>query len=775
MARRIAAVIFSLGCLHTGAVSALGLGELTLDSFLNEPFKAKVDLLNMEDLSEHQIRIRLATSEDFDRLGVDRAYFLTSLTFEITVDDQGKGQILLNSEGPVLEPYLDFILEARWPSGRILREYTVLVDPPVFQAEQSITISASALADQSDPGADAKKKPQASSGTQVKLGKSNLAEGEMPQRNFGSDASPSAQAGERYLIRRDETLWKIAQRSKPEGTSVHQAMLDIQRLNPNAFIGGNINRIKAGYVIYLPSSTDISSDDTSSAMAEVRQQNQDWREGVTHSQSAGTGGSLRISTEPQSADTAGQAAGDSVSESGSGTDMASMEGLERAERGRAEVEERLDSMADQVDTLERIVSLKDDQIAALQKALAEAGASTDELVADAETLDLQSLEPAAMEAVEDSVAETDLAEEEIEEEITAEEPAAEPAPEVVVSKAPAEKPAVTAKKKEEGGFFGSIMYILGGLVVLAVAVWAFLRRRGEKAEEEPVKDDVFANVQLNTGENKVVAEPELEVAPEPEPEPVEEEPTDANEAAPTRSSGYGERRHDEYASDADSGDALAEADIYIAYGRFPQAVDLLKTAIENEPANPAYKLKLMQVSSEMGDQAEVMKQFAEIKRLGDAASVQSGEDIISGISDPADAPVPQPVSDTVSAADPLDLSDDLDLDLPPLDVEGASADIDLEEEFGSLEIEGFDGDAPEDDLDLSKDFSEGSATPAAGVDEEDMVFATEGDAMSTKLDLARAYLDMGDQDGARAIFEEVQAEGSDEQKEEARVLLERLD
>jgi pilus assembly protein FimV len=183
----------------------------------------------------------------------------------------------------------------------------------------------------------------------------------------------------------------------------------------------------------------------------------------------------------------------------------------------------------------------------------------------------------------------------------------------------------------------------------------------------------------------------------------------------------------------------------------------------------------MQVSSEMGDQAEVMKQFAEVKRLGDAASVQSGEEIINGISDPVDAQAPQSLSGAASAADPLDLSDDLDLDLPPLDIEGVGGDIDLEEEFGSLEIEGFDGEVSEEDLDLSKDNSEDSSATIAGIDEEEMIFATESDAMSTKLDLARAYLDMGDQDGARAIFEEVLAEGSDEQKDEARVLLERLD
>ena len=111
---------------------ALGLGEISLDSYLNEPLKAQVDLLNIGGLHEDQIRIRLATSEDFKRMGVDRAYFLTSISFEVEIDDNGRARILISSEDPVLEPYLDFILEARWPSGRLLREYTVLVDPPVF-------------------------------------------------------------------------------------------------------------------------------------------------------------------------------------------------------------------------------------------------------------------------------------------------------------------------------------------------------------------------------------------------------------------------------------------------------------------------------------------------------------------------------------------------------------------------------------------------------------------------------------------------------------------
>jgi len=767
MARRTAAVLITLGCLHAGAVSALGLGELTLDSFLNEPFKAKVDLLNTGGLNKHQIRIRLATSDDFDRMGVDRAYFLTGISFEVKIDDAGRGQILLSSEAPVLEPYLDFIVEARWPSGRLLREYTVLVDPPVFDSTQTVTISASETIEVTeDGGSSSKKKTQgavSSSGTKLTVAKSDLAPGEMPQRNFGSDASPDPESGNRYLIRRDDTLWEIAQRAKPEDTSVHQTMLDIQRLNPNAFIAGNINRIKAGYVIYLPASGDISSDDTASALAEVRQQNQDWRDGVSSDRGKTGGGSLRISTEAAQ-DSGGTGGGDSGSAQGSSDDLASLENLERSERDKAEVEDRLSAMAEQVDTLERIVSVKDDQIAALQSALEAANADTG--------------------GSEDSVDAMADAEAETEAEGTVEPVTAEPVPATVVERpAAVEQAPVAAPPEEASGFFGNIMYIVGLLVAIVLGAIVFMRRRGGDDEEQApaaAAADVFADIQL--GEQDLEVDAELE----PEAEPAEEEAEEEAEAEPSRSRGYGERKNDEYADDMDSGDALAEADIYIAYGRFPQALDLLKTAIASEPDNAAYKLKLMEVSAELGDQAEAMKQYADLKALGDTDSLLAAESIaqsLGGAADETAADLAESApAETVELSDELDLpeldlpgSDIGDLDLPDLDLAGSDSDINLEEDFGSLEIEGFEEESEDDELDLSADFeAEGGASESAG-EGEDLLFAEDADAMSTKLDLARAYLDMGDQDGARQIFEEVIAEGSDEQKEEARALLERLD
>lgn len=724
--RKLAAVLFSLGCLQAGSVWALGLGEMTLESFLNEPLKAKVDLLNTGGLHSDEIRVRLATAEDFDRMGVDRAYFLTGITFEVSVDSDGQGVILISSDDPVLEPYLDLIVETRWPSGRLLREYTVLIDPPAFDNSNPV-ISASERVYEVEgiPAEPAKKKEDpaaATSGTRVDVRKSDLAPGDMPQRDFSADTSPYPQAGSRYMIKRDETLWNIALAGKPEGVSVHQAMLDIQRLNPDAFIDGNINRIKAGYIVYLPTEGDISSDDLASALAEVSQQNDDWRAGRA-SEAYGGGPKLRISVDDDM--DGGSDAGDSDSSGDRDSAAASnvaMEEMDRAVLESGDLQGQVDAMSQQVETLERIVSVKDEQIAALQAALEEAQAGADSAADDSSaSADMDGTMMAAKDSAEEAAAVEPVVE-----------PEAVAAPPPTAAPVPAPAPPV---KEESGGLFGNLLYIGGALVLAILAGLFFWRRRNTDAEVETVDSvaaarprarDAFEGVQLK--------EQEVEVAPADVPAPEES----AEEAAAAANRGYGEEKHDEYASDADTGDALAEADIYIAYGRYPQAADLLKTAISSEPDNADYRLKLLELSLEMGEPGEAEKQLAELQSMGNTEALAKAESLMSGSAEPA-------VTEAALGA----------------------ADTALEADFGELELDDGSGDAQEDDLDLTKDF-------ASEENGDEMVFAAEGNTMSTKLDLARAYMDMGDEDGARQILEEVAADGDAEQQQEARTLLERL-
>jgi pilus assembly protein FimV len=765
MARKIAAVVFSLGCVQASSVMALGLGEMTLGSYLNEPLRAHVDLLDLGGLHEDQIRVRLATPEDFKRMGVDRAYFLTSLSFHVEIDDSGRGRIVVTSEEPVLEPYLDLIVEARWPSGRLLREYTVLVDPPVFDQSTPVVSASARVAEMSGEPEPAKKKQEvvATTGTRVDIRNSQLAPGEMPDRAYNADTARSPVAGTRYMIHRDDTLWRIASRARPGNASVHQTMLEIQRLNPDAFIGGNINLIKSGYIIYLPNENDISSGSEPEALAEVRKQNEDWRQGRPSSTS---GPSLRISAEPQDAPAA--ATGSVAPTVPAATGAASPATAVEAGTDATELQQRLASMEQQVETLQRIVDLKDSQIAALQTAVA-GGTAPAALPGEA------SAAPAAVESEPLAAGEGAAAEGETEVpaavDAVAEIPA-EAAPEIPVEAAPQTTPGLAseapvevaesepapvveepapvepevvappaAAPEESPGFFSNLWLLLGA-VVLGVLGLFYLRRRGrgdEAAEAEPMPSgDVFADVELK--------EQALEV--EDAAEPLEEVAV-----AKPGQRGYGQRKHDEYVSD-DVSDALAEAEIYIAYGRFPQAIDLLKNALVNDPDNASYRLKLLQLYMETGNRSAAMQQLAELEAIGDSRSIAAARAALEG----AIAPAARDSFATEGSQRDTDLLADL----------GDS----LESDFSGLEIEDSGAGDYEDELDLSADFED--AELASGRAEEDLVFAAESSGLSTKLDLARAYIDMGDEDGARQILEEVAAEGNEEIQAEARALLERI-
>ncbi|HCI87802.1 MAG TPA: peptigoglycan-binding protein LysM, partial [Gammaproteobacteria bacterium] len=98
-------------------------------SYLNEPFRAEVSLLEADALNDNDVHVDLASDAEFERLGVSRDFFLTRINFQVESDESGR-RVVLTTEAPLREPYLDFVVEARWPDGRLLREYTVLIDLP---------------------------------------------------------------------------------------------------------------------------------------------------------------------------------------------------------------------------------------------------------------------------------------------------------------------------------------------------------------------------------------------------------------------------------------------------------------------------------------------------------------------------------------------------------------------------------------------------------------------------------------------------------------------
>ena len=259
---------FLLAGLLSAPVWAVGLGELTVQSYLNEPFRGEVTLIDVESIEINDLRVELASEDEFQRVGAERVIWLTQLRFEVREQGTEK-RILLTTEAPLREPYLDFVMALRWPQGRLLRDYTALIDlpPTATMGEDSVTQSplddAIQVSDEA-PEPDPLRERSTESILQP-----------IPSVENPAGASPPT-AGSFYVVVQNDTLWRIASSVAPDRLSVEQVMLEIIRMNPQAFQQQNVNGLKAGYRLALPLTENIGID-RATAIDAVALQNNAWQ------------------------------------------------------------------------------------------------------------------------------------------------------------------------------------------------------------------------------------------------------------------------------------------------------------------------------------------------------------------------------------------------------------------------------------------------------------------------------------------------------------------
>jgi len=240
--RQLMLGLASGSALYSGMAPALGLGEITLHSALNQPFEAEIELLEVGDLGAQDLRIGLAPAEVFSRSGVERFYFLNDLRFTPLL--QGSRSVIrVVSNRPVREPYLNFIVEVARPNGQLLREYTVLLDPPGSSAYTAVSAPSAAAISQPSTRAAASVSP------------------------VSTVTPPSASAGHRHQVSRGDSLWSIAARLREQGSTLSQQALmeGILALNPNAFAGGDPSRLQAGADLLLPDAARAGAAQASAA------------------------------------------------------------------------------------------------------------------------------------------------------------------------------------------------------------------------------------------------------------------------------------------------------------------------------------------------------------------------------------------------------------------------------------------------------------------------------------------------------------------------------
>jgi pilus assembly protein FimV len=557
---------------------ALGLGDIELQSALNQPFRAEIALAASADELQG-LRILLASPDTFERYGLDRPGFLNNFEFRV-VAVNGRNVIQVVSRESVAEPFVTLLLEATWPRGRMLREYTVLLDPPVLLPAPAAPPAVRPAETRSSGGntsGGAISRPAAPPAAQPSAPAPAVREPNVSSTTPPASRAPaSAEGGSYGPVQRAETLWAIADRLRPDDVTVNQMMIAIYQANPAAF-GGNINVLRAGVTLRLPATADFSSLATTVANAEVRRQTDEW-------QNRTPGGQLRLlppaETEVARAPEPAPAA-PAPRPAATPPPAADRAAADAAAAAAASAEES------------RLLEVRNAELQRLQAAAA----------AEAEN--------ASPPAPESAAPGVDL---ERDEQLFAdEEPAAAPEAEAPPAPAPvARAPAATEPSlvsRAVGWLLSPLLWIgLGVAALLLTALW-FVRRRKQETEdvtgrwealesetdEDQDTRDATARLRRVAEQTIVVEEQHAE---QPRRASAEADAPARRSAAPRpqrAAAPADETLSSQTVINLDQADAVAEADFHIAYGLYDQAAELVQKALEAAPDRRDLKVKLLEV------------------------------------------------------------------------------------------------------------------------------------------------------------------------------------
>lgn len=611
----------ALSGVHTTAYAA-GLGKIVVFSALGQPLRAEIEVAASRD-ELGDMKAQLASPDVFKQAGLDYATSLLSITFSIDKRPNGKAVIKLNSDKPINDPFIDLLLELNWATGRLVREYTFLLDPPemivkgsvpVVPSQAKSAVSRSSAAPSPVAGIDDEVRGKAIARTQAKDATAPKA------------VAASGDVGSRE-VRRGDTLRKIAAETKPEGVSLEQMLVGLLRANDGAFDGGNMNRLKAGKILTIPDRSALESVSAAEAKKIVIAQSSDWNayrnklagvaaqtpvsEGALKQEAAG-----KITAKVEESAASAEAPKDQLKVSKTESrdnkaDAAVKQGEEdliAKEKALKETNERLVALERNLADLQKLLELKSQNLAELQK----------------QAEDKKAPAPAAKPIEETKPTVADVAPTPVPVSAPVATPAsAEPKPEPVAEKAapvvvdkPAEpvkveeqaaqepKKAVKAKKAkpavppppppEEPGFFEGLLENplplagAGGILALAAAFFVARRRRAGK-EEVPLNLSSTLTPSSTSLTGNSVFRSTGGQSVDTSHTPAQ---TDFSQAGPG-------------SIDTDEVDPVAEADVYMAYGRDAQAEEILLEAKQKDPKRFAIHLKLLEIYSNRKD----LKQF----------------------------------------------------------------------------------------------------------------------------------------------------------------------
>jgi pilus assembly protein FimV len=808
-------------------VSAVGMGGINVASALGQPLKAEIELVAVNKAEKASLVARLASPDVYRGAGLEYP-FGNKFKFQIESRANGESYIRVSSAQPINDPFVSVLVELTWASGKLLREYTFLLDPPDYVAEQPKPAEVQAVtpAVQAAPPETAAKPveqaaPVAAARAEKPVSKPVMA---APAKPVTTEPAEKNIATGSITVHRGDTLNKIAMQNKPAEVSLERMLVALYRANTDQFDGKNMNRIKAGKILRLPDQSELMGVAQPDAAKEIRAQTADWNAYRQKLASAASAASQPQDTQqvatgkiassvadkaPVAKESAkevlklskGEAPGDTAAAGAAGKpataqDKKNAEQEDAIAKGKSLKEEqaRAASLEQNLKDMERLAQLKSEAAALAQPPAAASDPSAASVVA----------------AASPSVA-----------------AASEVKPAPVAKPKPKPQPAVVPAPSLVDQILGEPLYLVGGAaILLGLGGLGFMLSRRKQAPAV-VAGEKGEDIGARTG---YLTAP---VAPSPETGDFTSATAPRAEATPQ----------------PDDVDPISEADLFLNFGRDAQAEEILKEALQNTPNNHQIHLKLLGIYANRKDvnsfsaiarqlkdsgdedawqQAEAMGRKLEPNNpmyggatiedadsatmqttvpdvmpdfiLDDTAAVQdaSAPEVDFDLGDTAAAVAPSPGQDSAEktvifsaedaeAAQASIMDFDVTSTIPPMSAaeqpEGGEPAKAAQADDGGME---FTLDFPIEDVTgkpapVGQPADAGLAGISLNLDDIGIPGEPAPEAkdehwheVATKLDLAKAYQEMGDAAGAREILEEVMREGDEGQCEAAQSMLDQL-
>lgn len=808
---------------------ALGLGRLNVQSALGEVLRAEIDITTLTPEEASTLSVRVAGPEAYRAAGVEYNSVLSGTQAVLARRADGRAYLRVQSDRVVQEPFLDVILELTWSTGRLVREFTLLVDPPNLRAAPPTQAAVPMLTPAPVPsGAPAAPAPRAPAPPPV-------AAAPRPTPAPAPAPRPTAAGGDEYRVRAGDTLSGIAGRTQRPGVSLDQMLVGLYRSNPDAFIRNNINRLRSGVVLSVPTAEQAKSVTPSQAREIIVAQSADFgsyrgrlAEGAP---AATTDGAGRQGSGKAQAEVTDRNQGAAAS-----PNKLRLSGASAPETQVSQATQRKDAAAREAEVARNVQDLKNLQkgvAGAASAPAAPAPAPTPAAAPPAPTpapaVPTVPVAPPPVVASAPAPAPTPVA--------AASAPAASPAPSLSGSRPVAPMPAPAPEPSFLDSIVSSQFALPGaGILALVLAGLAFYKYRSRQPRKERTETSFLeSRVQPDSffgasGGQRV-------------------DTTD--QSAGTSSMGFSLSQLDAIGDV----DPVAEADVYLAYGRDLQAEEILKEAMRTTPDRLAIRTKLLEVYAKRRDTKgfELLATQLFAITQGSGADWEKAQEMGRGIdpenplyqaggrpaemlrdgqviTEPLSATtLPQSVlpsqslfpgdsAPTLPAATPdVDLDLDLDLDTPsaamPLEVTKPPV-TDLDFDFSNEPVtiskrtgapaapstSAMDFNLDDLSLDLTAPLPREATPPApapapnSSLDFGDFTLPLpsaddtlpvapppsadlgpdEADPIARKLELAEEFRQIGDMEGARDLLEEVIAKSSGSLKAKAQGMLDEL-